>query len=105
MIFPRRAGKFKAGDSEQLATVAQVHGDFLPITGKKPSVELAKVTEEMKAFKAYAKIRLERMNKRQFGTRKHLDTSDPIRPSHAIGHSNNHRIHHEMAEDYISFYG
>ena len=32
-------------------------------------MELVKVPEEMKAFKAYSKIRLERMNKRQFGKR------------------------------------
>ncbi|CAA6669538.1 unnamed protein product [Spirodela intermedia] len=45
VIFPRHAGKFK------------------------PLVELVKVTEEMKAFKAYAKIRVERMNQRQVGAR------------------------------------
>ncbi|CAA7411114.1 unnamed protein product [Spirodela intermedia] len=71
VIFPRRAGKFKAGDSapEELATVSQVHGEFLPVEGGKPSVELVKVTDEMKAFKAYAKIRVERMNQRQVGAR------------------------------------
>lgn len=62
---------FQAGDSapKELAAVSQVHGEFLPIEGGKPSVELVKVTDEMKAFKAYAKIRVERMNQRQVGAR------------------------------------
>ena len=42
-------GKFKVGDfaPEELAIVSQVHGDFLPITGEKPSRELVKVTEKI----------------------------------------------------------
>ncbi|KAF2293803.1 hypothetical protein GH714_004876 [Hevea brasiliensis] len=71
VVFPRRAGKFKAGDSapEELATTTQVQGQFLPIVRVKPSVELVKVTEEMKSFKAYDKLRVERMNKRHAGAR------------------------------------
>jgi len=71
VIFPRRAGKFKAGDStqEELATATQVQGSYMPIEPEKPSVELVKVTEEMKAFRAYAKLRVERMNARQIGVR------------------------------------
>jgi len=71
VIFPRRAGKFKAGDStqEELATATQVQGSYMPIEGEKPLVELVKVTEEMKAFRAYAKLRVERMNARQIGVR------------------------------------
>lgn len=62
----------QAGDStpEELATATQVQGDYMPITrGEKCSVELMKVTEEMKAFKAYGKLRVERMNQRQLGAR------------------------------------
>ncbi|VAI87662.1 unnamed protein product [Triticum turgidum subsp. durum] len=72
VIFPRRARKVKAGDStpEELATATQVQGDYMPITrGEKRSVELMKVTEEMKAFKAYGKLRVERMNQCQLGAR------------------------------------
>ncbi|KAL3521743.1 hypothetical protein ACH5RR_019892 [Cinchona calisaya] len=71
VVFPRRARKFKAGDSapEELATATQVQGAYLPIVCEKPSVELVKVTEEMKSFKAYDKLRLERMNERHVGAR------------------------------------
>ncbi|GLT26423.1 hypothetical protein SLA2020_014900 [Shorea laevis] len=71
VVFPRRSQKFKAGDSapEELASATQVQGQFMPIVREKRSVELVKVTEEMKSFKAYGKLRVERMNKRQIGTR------------------------------------
>lgn len=41
----------------------------MPIVREKPAVELVKVTEEMKAFKAYDKLRLERTNQRHIGAR------------------------------------
>ncbi|KAJ6359846.1 hypothetical protein OIU77_003952 [Salix suchowensis] len=71
VVFPRRARKFKAGDStpEELATATQVQGQFMPIALEKPSVELVKVTEEMKSFKAYDKLRMERTNARHVGVR------------------------------------
>ncbi|ONK70643.1 uncharacterized protein A4U43_C05F35870 [Asparagus officinalis] len=71
VIFPRRPGKFKSGDSaaEELASSTQVQGDYMPITREKPVVSLIKVTEEMKAFRAYQKLRLERTNKRHHGAR------------------------------------
>ncbi|KAK8546679.1 hypothetical protein V6N12_027453 [Hibiscus sabdariffa] len=71
VVFPRRARKFKAGDStaEELATSTQVQGPYLPISREKPSVELVKITEEMKSFKAYNKLRVERMNERHIGAR------------------------------------
>ncbi|KAE8780793.1 hypothetical protein CFC21_081845 [Triticum aestivum] len=72
VIFPRRARKVKAGDStpEELANATQVQGDYMPIArGEKRSVEVVKVTEEMKEFKAYGKLRVERMNQRQLGAR------------------------------------
>lgn len=71
VVFPRHARKFKAGDStpEELANATQVQGTFLPIVREKPTVELVKVTDEMKSFNAYAKLRVERMNKRHVGTR------------------------------------
>ncbi|KAG5565145.1 hypothetical protein RHGRI_001142 [Rhododendron griersonianum] len=71
VVFPRRARKFKAGDSapEELATATQVQGAYLPIVREKPTVELVKVTSEMKSFKAYDKLRIERTNKRHVGAR------------------------------------
>ncbi|XP_051137974.1 60S ribosomal protein L13-1 [Andrographis paniculata] len=71
VVFPRRARKAKAGDStpEELATATQVAGAYMPIVREKPAVELVKVTEEMKSFKAYDKLRLERTNARHVGVR------------------------------------
>ncbi len=71
VIFPRRARKVKAGDSsaEELASATQVQGQFLPIVREKPTAELVKVTDEMKSFSAYAKLRIERTNERHLGAR------------------------------------
>ncbi|XP_068641099.1 large ribosomal subunit protein eL13z-like [Aristolochia californica] len=71
VIFPRRSVKFKNGDSswEELASASQVQGEYLPITGVLPRVDLVNVSAEMKAFKAYQKLRLERTNKRHQGAR------------------------------------
>ncbi|KAK2972831.1 hypothetical protein RJ640_028359 [Escallonia rubra] len=71
VVFPKRARKFKAGDSapEELATATQVQGTFMPIASEKPAVEFVKVTNELKSFKAYAKLRLERTNERHVGVR------------------------------------
>ncbi|KAH6756316.1 breast basic conserved 1 [Perilla frutescens var. hirtella] len=71
VVFPRRARKVKAGDStpEELATATQVTGPYLPIVREKPTVELVKVTQDMKSFKAYDKLRLERTNARHVGVR------------------------------------
>jgi len=61
----------QVGDSspEERANATQVQGTYLPIVREKPSVELVNVTDEMKAFKAYYKLRLERTNQRYFGAR------------------------------------
>ncbi|KAG9442301.1 hypothetical protein H6P81_018155 [Aristolochia fimbriata] len=71
VIFPRRSGKFKNGDSsrEELASATQVQGEYLPITAEKPKVELVSITNEMKDFNAYQKLRVERTNKRHQGAR------------------------------------
>ena len=59
------------GDSnpEKLSTATQVQGTFMPIIEAKSSVEIIKVADEMKNFKAYAKLRVERMNKQLVGVR------------------------------------
>lgn len=61
----------QAGDSapEELATATQVQGPYMPITLEKPTVELVNVTQDMKSFKAYDKLRIERVNERHFGAR------------------------------------
>ena len=41
----------------------------MPITKEDKPLEMVKVTEEMKAFKAYNKLRVERMNVWQVGPR------------------------------------
>ncbi|XP_022969755.1 60S ribosomal protein L13-3-like [Cucurbita maxima] len=71
VVFPRRARKFKAGDStpEELATATQVQGPYMSIGLEKPSVELVKITEDLKSFKAYDKLRIERTNARHVGAR------------------------------------
>ncbi|KAG6425621.1 hypothetical protein SASPL_116064 [Salvia splendens] len=71
VVFPRRVRKFKAGDStpEELATATQVSGAYMPIVSEKPAMDLVKVTEEMKSFRAYDKLRLERTNARHVGVR------------------------------------
>ncbi|CAH8365172.1 unnamed protein product [Eruca vesicaria subsp. sativa] len=71
VVFPRRSRVVKAGDStqEELANATQVQGDYMPIASEKIAMELVKVTADMKAFKAYDKIHLERTNKRHAGVR------------------------------------
>lgn len=61
----------QAGDSsaEELANATQVQGPYLPIVRDQPAIELVKITDEMKSFKAYGKLRIERTNARHFGAR------------------------------------
>ncbi|KAL6988902.1 60S ribosomal protein L13B [Sarracenia purpurea var. burkii] len=71
VVFPKRARKFKTGDSapEELATATQIQGPYMRIVRETPIVDFVKVTEEMKSFNAYAKLRVERTNKRHVGAR------------------------------------
>ncbi len=71
VVFPRRANKPKAGDAsaEELKTAAQLKGTLMPITKAAVAVEKVAITEAMRAEKAYATLRLERMNKRMVGIR------------------------------------
>lgn len=73
VVFPRRAGKPKAGDADAaaIAAVSQATGPLLPITGKAaPKLDKAPVTADMKAAKAYYTLRLERTNAKLAGARK-----------------------------------
>ncbi|GAB4814719.1 hypothetical protein N2152v2_001765 [Parachlorella kessleri] len=71
VVFPRRAGKPKAGDAsaEELKAVAQLSGPVLPVTRAAPALEKVAITAEMKAEKAYHTLRTERMNARLVGVR------------------------------------
>ncbi|KAA8491921.1 60S ribosomal protein L13-1 [Porphyridium purpureum] len=72
IIFPKRAGKPKTGDSEpaELATASQFTGKLMPIVRSKDAPESRAITAEEKDFKAYAQIRQERANVRWEGIRK-----------------------------------
>lgn len=61
----------QAGDSshEELANAMQIQGPAISIVREKPTVEFVAITDDMKSNKAYAKLRLERMNKRLMGVR------------------------------------
>lgn len=71
ILFPRRTAKPKHGDSEagELSMARQLKGKLMPITKETKPLEMVAVTEEMKGFKAYQKLRTERMNVWQVGPR------------------------------------
>jgi large subunit ribosomal protein L13e len=72
ILFPRKNSKPKHGDSpaEDLAKATQHKGAaIMPIEKVEKEVEMVAVTDEMKNFGAYAKLRVERMNERQVGNR------------------------------------
>jgi large subunit ribosomal protein L13e len=72
VLFPRKAGKAKKGDStaNECATATQFTGsDVMPLTKESPSLEMVTVTNDMKNFGAYAKLRVERANARMVGIR------------------------------------
>lgn len=50
MVFPRRAGKPKAGDAaaEELATAAQLKGKLMPVAKPAAALEKVAITSEMK---------------------------------------------------------
>uniref|UniRef100_A0A2N9EGN6 Uncharacterized protein n=1 Tax=Fagus sylvatica TaxID=28930 RepID=A0A2N9EGN6_FAGSY len=54
---------------EELASATQVQAHTCLLAREKPSFELVKVTEEMKSFKAYDKLRLEQTNQHHVGVR------------------------------------
>ncbi|CAN6707144.1 unnamed protein product [Malus baccata var. baccata] len=66
-----RIFKLHADDSpaEEIANATQLQGPYLPIAREKPTVELVKVTDELKSFKAYDKLHVERMNTRHIGAK------------------------------------
>ncbi|KIZ03881.1 putative 60S ribosomal protein L13 [Monoraphidium neglectum] len=72
VIFPRNANKpkkFEASKEEAAAAAAQVKGPVIPVVKEAPALEKVKITQELKDFKAYTKLRIERMNARLVGVR------------------------------------
>ena len=72
ILFPRKNSKPKNGDSPaaDLAAATQHKGaTIMPIEKEEKAIEMVAVTDEMKNFGAYAKLRVERMNARQVGPR------------------------------------
>ncbi|KAK9240666.1 ribosomal protein L13e [Lipomyces kononenkoae] len=72
ILFPRKAGKPKKGDSEasEVASATQVStAAVLPIVQSVPEFEPRIVTEEAKAFNAYATLRKARSDARLVGVR------------------------------------
>eukprot|EP00182_Erythrolobus_australicus_P000385 CAMPEP_0185831444 /NCGR_PEP_ID=MMETSP1353-20130828/1490_1 /TAXON_ID=1077150 /ORGANISM="Erythrolobus australicus, Strain CCMP3124" /LENGTH=209 /DNA_ID=CAMNT_0028529501 /DNA_START=46 /DNA_END=675 /DNA_ORIENTATION=+ len=72
IVFPKRAGKPKAGDSDasELATATQLKGKLMPIVNEPSAVEARAITDEEKDSRVYAKLRVERANVRNEGARK-----------------------------------
>lgn len=72
VVFPRRAGKPKAGDAapEELKAAAQLAGPLFPVEHAKPAVEFAAISDEAKAFRAYQALRAARTDAKLAGIRK-----------------------------------
>ena len=68
IVFPRKAGKPKAGDTADAGAVAQAKGPLLPITRAAPALTTAPV--DASGPRAYYTLRLERTNARLAGMRK-----------------------------------
>ncbi|KAK9459978.1 60S ribosomal protein eL13 [Lipomyces oligophaga] len=73
IIFPRKAGKPKAGDSsaEEVADVSQTVSTsaVFPITQIAPETEPRAITEEAKSFEAYRTLRIAQSDARYAGIR------------------------------------
>lgn len=72
ILFPRKNSKPKHGDADKatLAAATQFKGKIQPLEKKNTGkVEMVTVTDEMKSFKAYQKLRTEMMNVWQVGPR------------------------------------
>ena len=73
ILFPRKNSKPKHGDADKatIAAATQHKGaTIMPLEKKKSgAVEMVTVTDEIKSFKAYQKLRTEMMNVWQVGPR------------------------------------
>merc|ERR1712100_454087 len=72
ILFPRKNSKPKHGDADKatIAAATQHKGTIMPVEKKKSGAfEMVTVTDEMKSFKAYQRLRTEMMNVWQVGPR------------------------------------
>lgn len=71
VLFPRNNKKVKEGEAQpdEKAKATQVQGTVQPLQRKKPALEFTDITQDMKNFDAYKKLRVEMMNKRLKGMR------------------------------------
>jgi len=70
IVFPRKAGKPKQGDSPAEELKAQTTRALLPLPTVAPSERPRKITAEERGFEAYRALRVARANKRHEGARK-----------------------------------
>uniref|UniRef100_A0A7S3PYZ7 60S ribosomal protein L13 n=1 Tax=Chaetoceros debilis TaxID=122233 RepID=A0A7S3PYZ7_9STRA len=71
IVFPKKRGVIKSGDSskEETAAATQFAGDILPIAKASTGIVMEEVTEEMKANVAYTMMRLARQETKVEGYR------------------------------------
>jgi large subunit ribosomal protein L13e len=71
IVFPRKAGKPKKGDSEaaEVAGAVQLRTALFPVEQAAPAVEARAITAEEKNVNAYMKLRYARSAKRSLGKR------------------------------------
>uniref|UniRef100_A0A7S0G8A5 60S ribosomal protein L13 n=1 Tax=Rhodosorus marinus TaxID=101924 RepID=A0A7S0G8A5_9RHOD len=71
IVFPRKPGKVAAGEAsaEEVAVATQLKTELMPIEKSVTEFEARAITDDEKQFRAYGKLRLERMNARQKGAR------------------------------------
>uniref|UniRef100_A0A7S1HPI4 60S ribosomal protein L13 n=1 Tax=Phaeocystis cordata TaxID=118079 RepID=A0A7S1HPI4_9EUKA len=74
VIFPRRAGVFKNGDSSaaEIAEAQKIDVDITSMPKRAEAVTFTTVTEEMKAAQGYAALRRARTDARLVGIRKKM---------------------------------
>ena len=74
VVFPRKASKPKAGDSEaaELAAAAQATGTLLPIAADSKRERARVITDEEKAFKPLRTLQAKRTEVRMEGTRQRM---------------------------------
>ncbi|CAE7438272.1 RpL13 [Symbiodinium microadriaticum] len=72
VVFPRKGNKPRAGDAskEEIAQAQQLKGEIVARPAAEPAVTLGgKITDEMKAFRAYGTLRAARNDARLLGKR------------------------------------
>jgi len=70
IVFPRKTGKPKKGDSSAEDLKAETTRASLPLPSISPSETPRKITAEEREFSAYRALRVARANKRHEGARK-----------------------------------